>query len=585
MTRSATALLTLLALLAALLSIMTWAARRTHNAADFAIANRRLGPWLVTLSYAATGVNAWMLMTVAAAAFLWGVSAAWIWAAVVFGCVVNMWFVAPRLRAASIGSGGVTVIHLLSADAGDRLQPLVVRSAVLIMMVTLLLQIAAILHFAGAMLADVGLSTTNVLLLSLTVLTATVFAGGLRAASVIDTIQSVVLIAVALFLPLPALIATGGLTELRMAFMTIGPEATDWFGGKNGVAAIAFAAGVVGLGLAMCGQPHALARFMAAKDEATLRIARWVAPVWIAILLAAVVFCGWCARVLYSGLENPEQSLAVIASRLLPPWLATLIVVGLAAAVISAIASQLLVLASGFAIDLKRPTTPPVAAVAARHAAGHCSPRMPRAALCAERASSSTRCSRSPRSARRSVRCCWSASAANAFVRARRSARCGQVSSCRWCSTCCPIRRAISSSACCRSSPRSASRSPAASVGVIRIAPIARRRRCTTGCRSEEEGKEVGRRSRQRAKRATAAGDSQSVPEIDSRSGAAHSARQGLHLRQRRRSRGIAAACAARGHGAAADAGGARVALVSRHQCGRSHFLSGRQRRVRAAAT
>ena len=70
MTRSATALLTLLALLAALLSIMTWAARRTHNAADFAIANRRLGPWLVTLSYAATGVNAWMLMTVAAAAFL-----------------------------------------------------------------------------------------------------------------------------------------------------------------------------------------------------------------------------------------------------------------------------------------------------------------------------------------------------------------------------------------------------------------------------------------------------------------------------------------------------------------------------------
>ena len=90
-----------------------------------------------------------------------------------------------------------------------------------------------------------------------------------------------------------------------------------------------------------------------------MRIARWVAPLWIAILLAAVVFCGWCARVLYSGLEHPEQSLAVIASRLLPPWLATLIVVGLASAVISAIASQLLVIASGLAVDLKRPTTPP----------------------------------------------------------------------------------------------------------------------------------------------------------------------------------------------------------------------------------
>jgi sodium/proline symporter len=358
MTRSATALLTLLASLAALLSIMTWAARRAHNAGDFAIANRRLGPWLVTLSYAATGVNAWMLMTVAAAAFLWGLSAAWIWGAVVFGCVVNMWFVAPRLRAASLGSGGVTVIHLLGVDAGDRLQPLVVRSAVFIMMLTLLMQVAAILHFTSTMLADVGLNPTNVLLLALAMLTATVFAGGMRAASMIDSIQSVVVIAVALFLPLPALIATGGLGELQLAFTSIGPDATHWFGGKSGVAAIAFAAGVVGLGLAMCGQPHALVRFMAAKDETTLRIARWVAPVWIAILLAAVVFCGWCARVLYSGLENPEQSLAVIASRLLPPWLATLIVVGLAAAVLSAVASQLLVLASGLAIDLKRPMTP-----------------------------------------------------------------------------------------------------------------------------------------------------------------------------------------------------------------------------------
>src|SRR4030095_15468983 len=74
---------------------------------------------------------------------------------------------------------------------------------------------------------------------------------------------------------------------------------------------------------------------------------------------SAVVVCGWCARVLYSGLEHPEQSLAVIASRLLPPWLAPRIVVGLAAAVISAIASQLLVIASALGVDLRRPTSPP----------------------------------------------------------------------------------------------------------------------------------------------------------------------------------------------------------------------------------
>lgn len=57
MTRSATVVLTILLLVAALLSVSTWASRRTHNAADFALANRRLGPWLVSFGYAANAVK------------------------------------------------------------------------------------------------------------------------------------------------------------------------------------------------------------------------------------------------------------------------------------------------------------------------------------------------------------------------------------------------------------------------------------------------------------------------------------------------------------------------------------------------
>ena len=95
----------------------------------------------------------WMLHAVGAAAFPLGLSALWIWAALVFGCVVNLWFVAPRLRALSAGLGSVTV------DAGARasmpaigLQPLVVRSAAFILLVTLLLQSAAILHSAAELI-------------------------------------------------------------------------------------------------------------------------------------------------------------------------------------------------------------------------------------------------------------------------------------------------------------------------------------------------------------------------------------------------------------------------------------------------
>jgi sodium/proline symporter len=359
MTRSATATLILLAFLAVVLTITVWAARRTHNAADFLLANRRLGVWLVALSYSANAVNAWMLILMSATAFAWGLSAVWVWGAVLFGCLVNLWFVAPRLRAISGGQGGTTLIQILSADAGDRMQPLIVRSAVFILVIALLLQIGAILRSGGSMLAeDFGFDLDTVVITTLVVTLVCVFAGGLRAASSCDAVQTGIVMAVALLLPLPALIAIGGWSELPAAVAALGPNATDWFAGKSGVVAVAFAAGVFGIGLAMSGQPHVVNRFMAAKDEGTLRAARWLALAWVAVLLGAVLMCGWCAGVLYAGLEHPEQALFAIASRLLPPWLAATIVLMLAVAILSNVGSQLLVLAAGVAVDLRRTTSP-----------------------------------------------------------------------------------------------------------------------------------------------------------------------------------------------------------------------------------
>lgn len=359
MTRSATATLILLAFVAVVLTITVWAARRTHNAADFLLANRRLGVWLVALSYSANAVNAWMLILISATAFAWGFSAVWLWGAALFGCIVNFWFVAPRLRAISGGQGGMTLIQILSADAGDRMQPLVVRSAVFILVIALLLQIGAVLRSGGSLLVDeFGFDLDQVVITTVVLTLICVFAGGLRAVSGFDAVQTGIVMAVALFLPLPALVAIGGWHELPGALAALGPGATDWFAGKSGVVAVAFAAGVFGIGLAMSGQPHAVNRFMAAKDERTLRAARWLALAWVAVLLGAVLLCGWCASVLYAGLQHPEQALFAIAARLLPPWLSVTIVLMLVVAILSNVGSQLLVLAAGLAVDLRRATSP-----------------------------------------------------------------------------------------------------------------------------------------------------------------------------------------------------------------------------------
>lgn len=359
MNRSAAVLLTLLAFAALLLTVAVWASRRTHNAADFALANRRLGVWLLASSITANIANGWLLMTLAGAAFAWGWSAAWIWAAFIGGAAVSLFFIAPRLRAISLAQGQATLFQILSGEAGERLQPWVARSAILIFLLCVLLQTSAILRFAGGLLVDEsGFSLITMVLTSVALITLGAFSGGLRAAAVGDAVQVIAIGVFAALLLLGGLVAIGGWEQLQIAVGALGPLATDWLGGRQGVVALAFAAGVLGIGLGTTGQPQLATRFMAARDEQTLWRASWLALACIALIVGLVLCCGWVASVLYAGLERPELGLFAIAERLLPPLLAAFIVASLIGAILANLGTHLLALATSLGVDLRRANAP-----------------------------------------------------------------------------------------------------------------------------------------------------------------------------------------------------------------------------------
>jgi sodium/proline symporter len=359
MTRATTVLFSFALFAASFIGIAVWAARRTHNAMDFLIGSRRVGAWLTGLSYSVNAVNASMVIAFSAIAFSWGLAALWVWAAAVFGYLLNGFYIAPRLRLLSVSQGSVTVMQVLTADAGDRMQRLIVRSASFIVLTLLLLQTSAQLHAATTAMVerfDVGPGAAVAMATGLLALCT--LAGGYWFAVMCDTVTAIALLLLALFLPLPAMLAAGGWEELRIGFAALGPEMSDLFHGRAGVVAIALAVGIFGIGLGTLGQPHAAVRFMAARDEGTLRRARWIAIAWIAIVSAAVMLCGWSAKVLYAGLANPEQAMFALATRVLPPAAGAWITLALLATIVGSLASQFLVVASSLTVDLKRPTSP-----------------------------------------------------------------------------------------------------------------------------------------------------------------------------------------------------------------------------------
>lgn len=352
----------LIALFAAVGFGAVWASKRTHHASDYLIANRRLGAWLALFGYVGSATTAWMLVLVTSAAFMWGLSAVWLAVGLLFGALLSMGYIAPRIRAMAAGQDTVTLTQLISTDAGDRLQPIITRSAAVIAILMLVLQVSGLVRATADFLnQDAGYSIVTTTVFGLVLVTASVLAGGLRAASVCDAIQTIAIGVTLLLLPVPAIFALGGWETLTTGLASLGPAMSDWFAGKSDVVALALVGGGIGLGCAIPGQPHAMVRLMAVREERSLLVMRFVAPLITAALLALALLCGWCTRVLYDGLQQPEQALYALATRLLPPSVAAVFVVALFGALLVSIASPLLAIASQCAVDLRRSAAAPSA--------------------------------------------------------------------------------------------------------------------------------------------------------------------------------------------------------------------------------
>ncbi len=333
-----------------MLSIGAWATRRTHDTEDFFLGGRRLGPWLAALSQGATQSSAWTLVGVSGAAFAWGLSAVWIWLAVVAGYAVNWFLVAPRLRRLSATQRSVTLVQLLTADASTGTTRAVRASASLIIVTSFLFYVAAQFQAAGTAFAvALGFDATACIIAGSILIVAYTLLGGFWAASVTDFVQGVLMLLVSVVLPAAILFTAGG-----AMFGSLSADATAYgslMGGREGAAVLAFVLGTFGIGLAAPGQPHVINHFMAARDDAAIRRGGAIALAWIALVLAGMLVVGWSGRLLAAPPADAESVLYAAAAAWLPPLLTGFVTVAVMSAIMSTVDSQLITATSSLTVD------------------------------------------------------------------------------------------------------------------------------------------------------------------------------------------------------------------------------------------
>jgi len=370
MERSTAILVALLAFLAALIVIGVRASRQTRDSDGFYLGGRSLGPWVAALAANASSSSAWSIVGASGFAYRFGLTALWLIPGCVGGFLLNWFLVAPRLRAQT--GSAITLTDFLAGPEGAPGRRGVVVFASALTLASLLTYVAAQMQAAGAAFGhafpDTFAGDPSVgILIGAVVTVLYTLSGGYLAASVTDTVQGLLMAAVAVVVPAAAIWHAGGLGPFFDAVRAIGNEAPftaldagvdadHWlgFGGANeGAAALAFGFGLLGIGLGYPGQPHAVNKYMGMAPDASMTVARTVGLSWAVLLYAGMLILGWAVRVWFPMPAGQHEAAIYVASeQLLPVVVDGVVVASVLAAIMSTVDSQLLVCASSVSHDL-----------------------------------------------------------------------------------------------------------------------------------------------------------------------------------------------------------------------------------------
>ncbi len=330
--------------------------RYTRNLGDYILGGRRLGSYVTAMSAGASDMSGWLLLGLPGALYAGGLSEAWIAIGLVLGAWANWRYVAAPLRVyTEYSQNALTLPDYFTHRFEDRSRMLRVFSALVILVFFAIYAASGIV--AGARLFEsvfeVPYGTAIWLGAAATILYTVV--GGFLAVSWTDTVQATLMIFALILTPVVVIVATGGPGAATALIDAAGPAYLDPLKGTSAIGIISLMA----WGLGYVGQPHILARFMAAESAQRIPAARRIGMTWMVLCLIGALAVGFFGIAYFqmhpdagaAVQQNPERVFIALAQALFNPWLAGVLLSAILAAIMSTLSCQLLVCSSALTED------------------------------------------------------------------------------------------------------------------------------------------------------------------------------------------------------------------------------------------
>jgi sodium/proline symporter len=360
MTASTPLLATFAAYLLLMVGIGFAAWRSTRDFDDYILGGRSLGSYVTALSAGASDMSGWLLLGLPGALYAGGLSEAWIGIGLVAGAWCNWRYVAGPLRVyTERTSDSLTLPDYFTHRFDDRSRLLRILSAVVILVFFAVYCASGIVAGARLFESVFGLPYAQAVWWGAAATILYTLVGGFLAVSWTDTVQATLMIFALLMTPIVVLVGNGGLEETRALVEQVDPARMRWIGAGGLVAVVS----ALAWGLGYFGQPHILARFMAADELATIPKARRIGMGWMILCLVGAIAVGWAGIAYFSVhpgqgaamvAANPERVFIALAEALFNPWVAGVLLSAILAAIMSTLSCQLLVCSSALTEDFYR---------------------------------------------------------------------------------------------------------------------------------------------------------------------------------------------------------------------------------------
>jgi sodium/proline symporter len=255
------------------------------------------------------------------------------------------------MKKLSAEEGALTVSAMVAPANLGVMRGTILRVAAVIIVFSFTFYIASQFEAAGkAFESAFGLSSEKSILIGAGVVLAYTLLGGFWAVSITDLVQGLLMAVAAILLPVAALVAVGGIGALLDGLAALGGPSIP-AGQFSGLTGFFFVLGMFGITIGYPGQPHVLNRFMALRDDVSLRQGRIIALGWAVLVYTGMLLLGLSARVLFADVGDAEQIFFETAQRLLPAVLAGIMIAAVLSAIMSTADSQILVTASSISHD------------------------------------------------------------------------------------------------------------------------------------------------------------------------------------------------------------------------------------------